>query len=146
MFKPKNQIEDFSHSITKNCETIIDQTYGESEETLEFKLSKSRKSFSFNPPLQTQWSWMIGLINLEVNNSFFLRSQKKTINSNFILRINKIRKELHLKIEKTCLKKNLGVSHIENDDLLDEQIGNNIIGKNREINLEKWIRMDTHFY
>ena len=38
MIKPSNETEDLLLSITKNCETFIDQTYREAEETLDFKL------------------------------------------------------------------------------------------------------------
>ena len=38
MIQPKNETEDFLLSITKNCETLIDQTHREPEETLEFKM------------------------------------------------------------------------------------------------------------
>ena len=71
MFKPKNETEDLLLSITKNCKTLINQTHKKAEETLEFKLVKSRESFSFNPPIHIEGSWMIGLINLEVYNSIF---------------------------------------------------------------------------
>ena len=38
MIQPKNQTEDLLLSITKNCETLINQTHGKPEETLEFKM------------------------------------------------------------------------------------------------------------
>ena len=37
--------------LQKNCETLIDQTHRKAEETLEFKIDKSRKTFHFNPPI-----------------------------------------------------------------------------------------------
>ena len=36
MIKPKNETEDLLLSITKNCETLIEQTHIKFEETLEF--------------------------------------------------------------------------------------------------------------
>ena len=48
MIRPKNQTEDLLLSITKNCETIIEQTHRKPEETLEFKMNKSRESFHFD--------------------------------------------------------------------------------------------------
>ena len=72
MFKPRNESEDLLLSITKNCKKLIDHTYKKAEETLEFKLVKSRESFSFNPPIPIEGSLMIGLINLEVYNSCLL--------------------------------------------------------------------------
>ena len=71
--QPKNKTEDVLLSITKNCETLIDQTYKKAEETLEFKLTKSRESFSFEPPiiLGLNSIWMVRLTNLELYNSIF---------------------------------------------------------------------------
>ena len=71
MIHPKNETEDLLLSITKNCETLIEQTHRKPEETLEFKMLKPRKTFHFNPPIQTKGDWMIGLIDLEVYNSIF---------------------------------------------------------------------------
>ena len=52
MIRPKAQTEDLLLSITKNCETLIKQTLRKAEETLEFKMIKSRQTFHFNPPIQ----------------------------------------------------------------------------------------------
>ena len=71
MIRPKNETEDLLLSITKNCETLIEQTQRKAEETLEFKMNKSRETFHFKPPFQIHGDWMIGLTNLEVYNSIF---------------------------------------------------------------------------
>ena len=71
MIRPKNENEDLLLSITKNCETLIEQTHRKPEETLEFKMTKSRETFHFNPPIQVKEDWMLGLIDLEVYNSIF---------------------------------------------------------------------------
>ena len=71
MIRPKNEIEDLLLSITKNCETLIDQTHRKAEETLEFKMIKPRETFHFKPPIQVKGDWMIGLTDLEVYNSIF---------------------------------------------------------------------------
>ena len=71
MIQPKNETENLLLSITKNCETLIDQTHRKPEETLEFKMVKLRETFHFNPPIQTKGDWMMGLIDLEVYNSIF---------------------------------------------------------------------------
>ena len=71
MIRPKNQTEDLLLTITKNCETLIKQTHRKAEETLEFKMNKSRETFHFRPSIQIQGSWMLGLVNLEVYNSRF---------------------------------------------------------------------------
>ena len=71
MIRPKNETEDFLLSITKNCQTLIEQTHINAEETLEFKMVKPRETFHFKPPIQVKGDWMIGLTDLEVYNSIF---------------------------------------------------------------------------
>ena len=71
MIRPKNETENLLLSITKNCETLIEQTHRKTEETLEFKMKKSREIFQFSPPIQVKGDWMIGLVDLEVYNSVF---------------------------------------------------------------------------
>ena len=83
MIQPKNETEDLLLSITKNCEKLVEQTHRKPEETLEFKMLKPRETFHFNPPINTKGDWMLGLINLEVYNSFF-NTTKKLMNSNLI--------------------------------------------------------------
>ena len=69
--RPKTQTEDLVLAITKNCETLIKQTHRKPEETLEFKMTKSRETFHFIPPIQVKEDWMLGLVDLEVFNSIF---------------------------------------------------------------------------
>ena len=69
MIRPKNQTEDLLLSNTKNCETLIHQTHRKAEQTFEFKMTKPRETFHFNPPIQIKGNWMIGLTDLEVYNS-----------------------------------------------------------------------------
>ena len=76
MIRPKNETEDLLLSITKNCETLIKQTHRKPEETLEFKMTKSRETFHFIPPIQVKEDWMIGLVDLEVYNSIFNITEK----------------------------------------------------------------------
>ena len=71
MIRPKNETEDLLLSITKNSETLIEQTHKKAEETLEFKMIKPRETIHFKPPIQVKGDWMIGLTNLEVYNSIF---------------------------------------------------------------------------
>ena len=49
MIRPKNETEDLLLSITKNCETLIEQTHRDAEETLEYKKIKSRETFHLTP-------------------------------------------------------------------------------------------------
>ena len=71
MIRPNNETEDLLLSITENCETLIEHTHRKSEETLEFKMNKSRESFHIKPPIQVKGDWIIGLVDLEVYNSIF---------------------------------------------------------------------------
>ena len=68
MIIPKNETEDLILSITRNCQTLVDQTYTKAEETLEFKMIKPKETFHFNPPIQVKGDWVIGLVGLEVYN------------------------------------------------------------------------------
>ena len=76
MIRPKNETEDLLLSITKNCETLIEQTHRKAEETLEFKMIKPRETFHLNPPIQVKGDWMVGLLDLEVYNSIFNITEK----------------------------------------------------------------------
>ena len=68
---PKNETENLLLSITKNCETLIEQTHRKAEETLEYKMTKPKETFHFKPQISIEGSWMIGLTDLEVYNSIF---------------------------------------------------------------------------
>ena len=48
MIRPRNKIEDPLLSITKNCETLNQQTHRKAEETLEFKRTRPRETYHFN--------------------------------------------------------------------------------------------------
>ena len=77
MIQPKNETETLLLSITKNCEKMVKQTHRKPEETLEFKILKPRETFHFNPPIQTEGDWMLGLIGLEIYNSIFNITKEK---------------------------------------------------------------------
>ena len=77
MIRPKNETEDLLLFITKNCETLIEQTHRKPEETLELKKIKPRETFHFSPPIHIKRDWMLGLIDLEVYNSIFIITKEK---------------------------------------------------------------------
>ena len=77
MLQPRNETEDSLLSISKTCETPIKQSYTKSEETLEFKLIKQRKTFHFNPPISIDGSLRFQLVSLEVYTSLFNMNQEK---------------------------------------------------------------------
>ena len=66
MNRTKNETEDLLLSITKICETLIEQTQRKPEETLEFKKNKSRETIHIKSPIQVKEDWMLGLTDLEV--------------------------------------------------------------------------------
>ena len=81
MIRPKNETEDLLLSISKNCETLFKQRHKrtiKAKETLDFKISQPRETFHFNPPISILGCWMLGLTSLEVNDSFFNITKKKT--------------------------------------------------------------------
>ena len=71
MIRPKTQTGDLLLPITKNCETLVEQTHTKPQETLEIKMIKPRGTFHFKPQISIEGSWMIRLTDLEVYNSIF---------------------------------------------------------------------------
>ena len=126
MIRPKNQTEDLLLSITKNCETLIEQTHRKAEETLEFKMIKSRETFHFKPPIQVEGDWMIGLIDLEVYNSIFNITEE---NNKFKLYKFPDEKAGGVTYEKVRdeIEKDLDIEDITAEDLQDDIIGPIII-------------------
>ena len=61
----------FLRSITKNCETLSKQNHTKVQETLDFKFTQPRQTFSFKPPISIEGSWMVGLTCLGVYKSIF---------------------------------------------------------------------------
>ena len=47
MIQPKNETEDLLLFVTKKCETLIEQTHGKAEETLEYKMTKPKTGIPF---------------------------------------------------------------------------------------------------
>ena len=136
MFKPRNESEDLLLSITKNCKKLIDHTYKKPEEVLEFKLTKSRESFSFNPPIKIEGSWMLGLINIEMYNCIFNITNKNKKFEHYFEKMQSL-EEITFENSKDLIAKNLDVTDIKDDDLLDEEIRDVIIEEYTKIFLEK---------
>ena len=126
MIRPKNETENLLLTITKNCETLIEQTHRKAEETFEFKLSKSREAFHFSQPIQIQGDWMIGLTDLEVCNSIFNITEK---NNKFKLYKFPDEKAGGVTYEKVRdeIEKDLDIEDITAEDLQDDIIGPIII-------------------
>ena len=77
MIRPRSKTEVFLISSAKNCETLIKQTLTKTQRTLDFKNSKSREFFWFEPSFNLGLisNWMVELTNLEVKKSFLEKRQ-----------------------------------------------------------------------
>ena len=64
MIRFKNET-DLLLSITKNCEKLIIQNHRKAEDTLEFKLTKPRETFYFDPHISIEGFWMLGSTSLQ---------------------------------------------------------------------------------
>ena len=133
IIRPKNETEDLILSITKNCETLIEQTHRKAEETLEFKMNKSRETFHFKPPIQVEGDWMLGLVNLEVYNSIFNITEE---NNKFGIYGAKDDKFGFLELKDT-LEEILNIPHITIQHLDDEVLWPRIIDEFIKLSNEK---------
>ena len=126
MIRPKNETEDLLLSITKNCETLIEQTHRKAEETLEFRMTKSRETFHFKPLIQVKDNWMLGLTDLEVYDSIFNITEE---NNKFELYKFPDEKAGYIPYTKVSdeVERDLGISDITDADLQDNIIGPFII-------------------
>ena len=131
MIRPKNETEDLLLSITKNCETLIEQTHTKPQETLEFKMVKPKETFHFKPPIQIKGDWMIGLTDLEVYNSIFNITEE---NNKFELYKFPDEKAGGVTYEKVRaeIEKDLDIEDITAEDLQDDIIGPIIIEEYKE--------------
>ena len=59
--------------IKKNTDTLIENTKTRAQETLEFKMDKQMKTFSFNPPINLveEGKWLLAVSSFECTNSVF---------------------------------------------------------------------------
>ena len=126
MIRPKNQTEDILLSITKNCETLIEQTHTKPQETLEFKMIKPRESFLFKPPIQIKGDWMIGITDLEVYNSIFNITEENNKLELYKFPDEKAGGVTYEKVRDE-IEKDLDIEDITAADLQDEIVGPIII-------------------
>ena len=133
MIRPKTETEHLLLSITKICQTLVQQTHRKPEETLEFKMLKPRETFHFNSPLHTKGDWMLGLIDLEVYNSIFNITEE---NNKFELYRDSSNKFGFLEL-KDELEEILNISHITKEHLDYEALGPRIIDEYLKLSTEK---------
>ena len=119
MIQPKNETECLLLSITKNCETLIDQIKTHPQETLEFKIIKPRETFHFKTPIHVKGDWMLGLIDLEIYNSIFNITKE---NNKFELYTDTF-DEFSFGEIKDEVEEILNFSNITDDHLEDETLG-----------------------
>ena len=131
MIRPKSETEDLLLSITKTCETLIEQIHRKAEETLEFKMNKSKETLHFKPPIPIEGFWTIGLTDLEVYNSIFHITEE---NIKFELYKFPDGKAGGITYEKVRdeIKRDLDFSDITATDLQDDIIGPNFIEEYKE--------------
>ena len=133
MIRPKNGTETLSLSITKNCETPIEETHRKADEILGFKLTKSRETFYFNPPISIEGSWMIGLTSLGDYNSIY----NITKTNNFFEFYTDTFGEFSITELKNELEENLNISDITPYHLQHQIIGPRIFETYRKLRLRK---------
>ena len=129
----KKQTEDLFLSITKNCETLIEQTHRKAEETLEFKTNKSRETFHFSQPIQIQGDWIIGLTDLEVYNSILNITEE---NNKFEIYRDTLTKFQFLDL-KDEIEEIPNIPHITREHLLDDETAWRIIDEYLKLSHEK---------
>ena len=131
MIRPKNETEDLLLSITKNCETLIEQTHRKPEETLELKMIKPRELFHFKPPVQIKGDWMIGLTDLEVYNSIYNITEQNNKLQLYKFPDEKAGGVSYTKVRDE-IERDLDISDITAADLQDDIIGPIVIEEYRE--------------
>ena len=77
-------------SIAKSNQEIVENTHSKPQETLEFKKTKQKETFSIDVPLHLNEKWMMGVTSLEVYNTVY----------NVIEKINKLEILLTKQLEK----------------------------------------------
>ena len=122
MIRPKNETKDFLLSITKNCETLIEQIKTRPQKILEFKMIKPRELFHFTPPFQTKGDWMIRLTDLEVYNSIFNITEQNNKLQLCEFPDEKVGDVSYTKVTDE-IERDLDISDITVTDLHDEKIG-----------------------
>ena len=131
MIRPKNETEDLLLSITKNCQSLIEQTHTKPQETLEFKMVKPRETFHFKPPIQIKGDWMIGLTDLEVYNSIFNTTEENNKFELYKIPDGKAGGVTYEKVRDE-IEKDLDIEDITAEDLQDDIIDPIIIEEYEE--------------
>ena len=129
--RPKNKTEDLLLSITKICETLIEQTNRKAEETLEIKRIQPKQTFHFNPSIPIEGSWMISSTDLEVYKSIS-NVTKENIKIEFYNFPDEKAGGVPYENVRYEIEKDLDIADITAADLQDDIIGPNIIKEYRK--------------
>ena len=62
--------------LNQSNQEIVENTHSKSQETLEFKMTKQKESFSFDVSLELPEKWMMGVTSLEVYNTVYNITKK----------------------------------------------------------------------
>ena len=65
-------------NIAKSNQEIVENTQFKPQETLEFKMTKQKESFSFDGSFNLEEKWMMGVTSLEVYNTVYNISEKNS--------------------------------------------------------------------
>ena len=136
--RPKSDTADLIISLTKNCESIIEQTHRKAEETLELKMIKPREIFHFDPAIPIEGSWMLGLTSLEMYKSIFNMTQQNNI---FELYTDPFDSDFSFTELKDKVAEFVGLSDISIEDLEHEKYGPNFQKKIIENYQQKRVRL-----
>ena len=63
-------------NIAKSKQEIVENTHSKPRETLEFKMTNQKESFSFDVLFQLNEKWMMGVTSLEVYNTVYNNTEK----------------------------------------------------------------------
>ena len=98
-------------------------------------MNKSRETFHFKPSIQVKENWMLGLVNLEVYNSIFNKTEE---NIKFEIYRDTPTKFQFLDL-KDVLEEILNIPHITREHLLDDETASRIIDEYHKLSQEKKI-------
>ena len=129
----KNETEDLLFSITNNCEALIYQTHAKLRKILEFKLTITRQTLFFEPPISITGYWMKRLTSFELYNSVFNITEEK---NKFELYTDSF-DEFSFAELKDELEEILGLSDIKPTSLQLEIIGPRIVKAYKKLGSEK---------
>ena len=98
---------------------------------MEFKLTKPKETFHFNPPIPIRNTWMLRLTSLEVYNSLFNITEE---NNKFELCKYPNSRSGGVSYEKVRdeIERDLNVSNIATTDIQDDIRGPSVFGEYRE--------------